>query len=377
MTNEMSIIDIKNPIEVFSKENGLDPIIDKIESDAKSIDRDISTHQGRDNIRAIAFKIAKSKTAIDKMGKDLTEEQRIQINAVNKERSRAWDRMERLQDEIRKPLTDWEDAEKDRVQEHNNALSDMAALSPHDLLNPSSEDIQSRIDALGNMPIRNWQEFEVRAVNTRKEIADHLIKVLHAAQKRESDAAEIARLRAAEDARQQKERDDKIAADVAAKAKKEAEEKAAADAAAASKKADEEKADLIRKAEAEKAESDKAAIEAKAALDKAAADKIAADKKAADDAAAAEEKRLRDIKGAEERSAKAERDRLQNIANAEAAEKARRESDTAHKAAINNEALSAMRSIFDEFYGEDSTHVIKALLKAIANGKITHVSIKY
>ncbi len=76
MSNDITIITIQNPLQVFSTPNGLDSIIDKIEAEAKSIDRDISTEAGRDNIRSLAFKLAKSKTFLDKMGKELTEEQR-------------------------------------------------------------------------------------------------------------------------------------------------------------------------------------------------------------------------------------------------------------------------------------------------------------
>ena len=66
--SELIVLESLNPIEVFTN-NGLDKIIDKIEADIKSIVTDATTKKGRDEIASLAYKVARSKTTLDDMGK--------------------------------------------------------------------------------------------------------------------------------------------------------------------------------------------------------------------------------------------------------------------------------------------------------------------
>ena len=43
--------------------------------------------------------------------------------------TQAWDRLEALQKEVRQPLTDWENREKNRIAEHEAAIAEMASTS--------------------------------------------------------------------------------------------------------------------------------------------------------------------------------------------------------------------------------------------------------
>jgi DNA repair exonuclease SbcCD ATPase subunit len=341
MSTELVKIDELNAIEVFTK-NGLDPILEKIEKDARSIDRDISTPAGRDNIRTIAHRIAKSKTAIDKLGKNLGEDLRTQLNSINSERKRGVDRLQALQDEIRAPLTEFEEREKKRVETHEKALAEIESLSD---LNEalSTDQIQKKIDILPDLMKRDWQEFSDRAEAARGLCHERLTAYHTAAKKREDEAAELARLRAEKEAQERKAREEKIAAEAAEKARLEAEEKAAAAI----------KAEQDRLAAAEKKAADDAAAAAKAlkdAQEKAERDKQAALKKQADDAAAA--------KRAEEEAA------------------AKRAADQEHKKKINNEALNCIKAVIDEAAAQEGD-LAQMIVVAIAKGLITHVSIKY
>ncbi len=378
MSTEVALIEIKNPLQIFSTPKGLDAIIDKIEVEAKSIDRDISTEAGRDNIRSLAFKLAKTKTFLDKTGKDLTEDARLQIAAVNAERSRVWDRMEKLQAEIRQPLTDWEQAEKKRVDAHEAGI---LTIQQHIIFAapPSPDDIERSIASLIDFgKSRNWEEFAMRAEYEHKTAHTWLISKIAEVKKNEADAIELARLRAEEDARKQKEHDDQIAAAAAAKAKsdaeaiaaqaaakasaeaKAAEDKAASEAAAAAAREEKERQEKIAAQQrAEKAESD-----AKAAADKAALDAVLA-------AALAETEK----KKAAEAAAQAERDKAAALKAAEEKAAAARAADTAHKAKINNEALAALADVISEC--DEGDDKLKTIIIAIAKGVIPHVSIKY
>src|SRR5947209_7999861 len=105
--NELIALETLTPLQVFS-DNGLDPIIERIEKEARSILLDISTEKGRKEIASLAYKVAQSKNTLDKMGKDLVSGWKEQAKKVDAERAKAWDRLEALQKEIRLPLTEWE-----------------------------------------------------------------------------------------------------------------------------------------------------------------------------------------------------------------------------------------------------------------------------
>lgn len=348
MSTELALIEIKNPLELFSKPNGLDAIIDKIEAEAKAIDRDISTDAGRANIRSVAFKIAKSKTHLDKIGKELTEKQRLEVAAVNTERKRAWERMEAIQEEVRKPLTEWEDAEKNRVAGHEAALTEIAALGEWGGITPSSAQIRDRLElAWPEHETRDWQEFNMRASLARVTVKDSLDKLLAVAVKREDEAAELERLRAAEIARVQAERESQIAA----KAKADAESKAVAEAEALAAKVKQESEAAAQRLLAAKEEARAAELRRIAAESKAEADKIAA----------------------VEAAALADRQRLEAIAEAERKATEAREADKKHKAKINNEVLAALM----EQGFQISEAQAKSIVIAVASGKIPHIKINY
>ena len=101
---------------------GIDAILARVETDARAVHADATTSKGRDVIRAIAFKVARSKTALDDAGKKLNEDARTQINAVDAERRKVRDRLDALRDEVRAPLTKWEADEADRVQRLKDRL---------------------------------------------------------------------------------------------------------------------------------------------------------------------------------------------------------------------------------------------------------------
>lgn len=362
MSTELTLIEIHNPLQLFSMPNGLDAVIDKIEAEVKSIDRDISTEKGRDNIRSLSYKLAKSKTQLDKIGKELTEEQRLQINAVNAERKRAWERMEILQEEVRAPLTAWEEKEKSRVSAHEEAVKNLILCREPVLQCKDevlSELIKARLDSLPELMNRDWQEFSDRAIQevaiTRKDLEGR-----HAAAvKAEVDAAEISRLRAEEEERKRREHDERVAA----AATKEAEEKAEREA-----QAERERVERERKEEAAKAQR---------AMDDAAAETAAANERTRKAQEKAEADRLqaeRDKKAAEEKATEKERQRVADEKAREEKAQAERERNQAHKKKINNEALAAIELVLG------ATHEGSAameIVKAIAIGKVPHVSIKY
>lgn len=390
--NALALIEEKNLAQYFAPK-GLDPVIEAIRTEVMGVVGDISTEKGRDEIRSRAFKVAKSKTAMDEMGKKLTEDQKKQIKAVDVERARAWDALEAIQKEVRQPLSDWENADKERIAGHEAAL---AAIPEHPGYgqHETAEEIRKRLNHLENLPPRKWEEFDARAAKITVDEISRTKTLLAAAQKREAEQAELARLRQEEADRKQREHEERLKTEAAATAKAEAEEKARkeAEAQAARVKAEQDAAaaEATRlKAEADKAEQDliriqrekdqaivrakKAEEDAAAAIVKAEVDKKAAAEKATRERVAAAEQAKRD----EEAAVHRERERVEAEKKAEAEAAAKREADKKHMAKINNEALNAIIEHCNSEEVDVKPEVAKALIAAIAKGLIPHVKISY
>lgn len=355
-STDLVIVEKLTPAAVFAP-GGVDDILAKIAREVRSTHTDISTKAGREAVASLAYKVARSKTALDKMGKDLGETHYKSWKAITTERARIESELDALRDEVRKPLTDWENAEKDRIAGHEAELATMEGNLTFGTSEPTSADIRERLDASEQPSTRDWEEFAKRAAEIRDRVRAGLAAMLAVAEKREADAAELARHRAEQIAREQKERDDRIAAEAAERARAEAEAKAKREAEEAAAKAETERQRVEQERAAAVARAEKAEADRKAAAAK-------AEKDAREAAEAAERNRLASIE--------AERKRVADEAARVAAETAKREADKKHKSKINNEVLAGLiaRSGVDEEIG-------KAIVAAIARGEVPHTKIAY
>ena len=71
---DLVVIEKNNAMAVFTNNDQLDPLIEAIEKEARSLVPDVTTKKGRDAIASMAHKVARSKTYIDNAGKDLVAE---------------------------------------------------------------------------------------------------------------------------------------------------------------------------------------------------------------------------------------------------------------------------------------------------------------
>src|ERR1700676_4896268 len=103
--NALVIIDTDalTPATVFAP-GGVEGILSKIETEVRAIDRDISTPDGRENVKSLAYKVARSKTALDEMGKELVSGIKTQAATIDAERRTIRDRLDALKEEVRGPL---------------------------------------------------------------------------------------------------------------------------------------------------------------------------------------------------------------------------------------------------------------------------------
>lgn len=216
---------VLTPAVVFAP-GGVASILKKITDEVRSIKTDISTAGGRAAITSLAHKVARSKTALDEMGKTLVADWKAQSAAVDAERRTIRETLDALKDEVRKPLTDWEDIETARVAAHESALATLQTMGAFDRAEPTLAEVDRRIVAFMERPQRDWQEFTSRASDASARVLK-LLTGLRLARRAGAPAPRaVTAKREAEVAREQQDRDARIAAEAVARAK------AAADAAA-------------------------------------------------------------------------------------------------------------------------------------------------
>lgn len=335
---------------LFTKGDGLDQLLTELEKAAREEAKglDVATRNGRDARKSLAYKVSQSKAELDRQGLSLTEEARRQIDAVNAGRKMVKDRMDGLRDEIKKPVLDWEAAEETRVAKHKAALEAfdtgrVDAMSAADLIRAVVAEVEQI--STGD----SWDEFQPIAAAAKEKSLSKFRADLAAAEQREAEQAELARLRA----------------EAAERARKEAEDLAAREAAEAERRAAEEAG--RRKVEAEKAE---AARREQIEREKAEAAERAvreAEERAAREKHEAEERHARELAEAKrvaEFAAQEERNRLSRIKAEEDAAKAKRAADEAHRQHILTEISEALSNIPRE-----------SIPQAMLDGRIPHVKV--
>jgi hypothetical protein len=167
---------------------GVEEIISKLETDVRAMPRDISTDDGRKEIASIAYKIARSKTALDGLGKEHVAGLKKQAGAIDAQRRVICDRLDALKDEFRRPLTDFENAEKGRTEEHEAALvaiREAAQLGA----DAGKAAIEARLQAIRDLAQRDWQEYGPRADQVLKDAETALRAALDAVIRREAEQA--------------------------------------------------------------------------------------------------------------------------------------------------------------------------------------------
>lgn len=325
MTESTELIELPSEdtaLATFTTPGGLDHYVEQVREKVSGTVYDMKIRKDREACAADAYKVTRTKTAVEKMGAALSAKYKEVPKQIDAQR-RDWNaKMDSLRDEVRKPLTEWEEAEDRRVGQHRANLANIADRAT-DVGGMDADSLRQRLAAVESVVVDEaWEEFEAEAHRVKAKALEILNTALTDRQKYEAEQAELAELRRKQAEQEQKDREAEIARQAAEKARADAEAKAQAERDAAAKR------EADAKAAADRAEQERAeAIERqKQAEARAEAEKLAAEQRAKDAAEAARQaeiKRQADAKAAEE------------------AAQRRREADIAHKASINNVALAA------------------------------------
>lgn len=290
---DLTVIEIKpEQAPVLYVAGGLDAYLEQIRQAVNEVP-DLSTKKGRDRVASLAAQVSRSKTAIEKPGREYLKRLKEAVRPAEAEIKRFVDACDELRDATRRPLTEWE-AEQERIKAEE-AMNAMHA------------------EAL-EMNIKFDQELAAKFE------ADHEMALL---MNKDFDRDREEQRRLAEQA--QREHEERIKQEAADKAKREAEErhKAELDAAArreADEKARADAAERKRKEDADRAEREKQ-------------DAIAEEKRKAQE----EADRIKREAEAKEKSRLAEEQR-------KADEQAKREADVKHRKTVGTNIVNALTS---------------------------------
>lgn len=294
-----------------------------LEREIEAFEPDLSTETSRKKIAALAYKVARTKTAIDEAGAELKAEALKKSQIIDASRREIREKLDALKEKARKPLTDWETAEQSR-QEQCAAMIERLKLAPRLLATDTSATAAELLAAVELAEIT--QPFFQDLFDTANALKDAAITSLRtsveALKKKESDAIELESLRVAQAAREKADREAAEAAELAQRRKEadEREQLRQQELAEAARLAEEKRVEIEkqkiaqaakdaeektrRESEAKaKAESDRVAAEHQAELDKERRRREEAEekqrieaKRIADEKAAADKKRAEDEK---------------------------------------------------------------------------------
>ena len=331
MSNELIVIEEKNALTVFTQDSGLNEIIKQVEMEVATFEHDLSTGAGRKRTASLANKVARTKTYLDGLGKDLVSDWKNKSKVVDANRKAMRDSLDELKVIARKPLTEWEE-EQNRIE-------------AEEAERVAAEKLREEVERDHEMALLMNAEFDRKAEEER--IAE--------------ERAEQERL--AKEAQERAEREARIA--------KEAKEKAEREAAEREEKLKREAAESAERAERERKES----IERE---EKAKRDAIAAEERRKLEAEQAEQRRIeaeakakRDAEEAADRARKAEIKRQQEEQERKRKEQEAREANKRHIGSIRKSAKESLMSL-----GLDEEKA-KEIVMAIHNGQIANVKINY
>ncbi len=318
---DLVFIEKKNAMAVFTNNDQLDPLIEAIEKEARSLVPDVTTKKGRDAIASMAHKVARSKTYIDNAGKDLVAELKALPKQIDESRRVVRERLDALKDEVRRPLTEWE-AEQERIkaEEAMNALH-VEALAMNEEFD---RQLAARIESDHEMALLMNDAFDREQAEKKAEAERQRVA-------REEEIKRLAEEKAKREAAEQAQRE----IDAAAAREREA--------ILAKERAEREQREAAERAEREK----QAAVEAERRKAQEEADRIRREAEQREQARLAEEKRKAD-------------------------EQARREADVKHRKAVGTEIVKAL--LANTSLTRDQAIEV---LTAVKDGRIPHTGISY
>ena len=159
-----------DPTKIFTEKN-VDNVLHAIKQEVSKFVPDISTNVGRKDIASMANKIARSKTYLDNLGKDLVSDWKKKSKLVDMERKRIREELDQLKIDIRHPLTEWENKQKEKEAAVVELMNKAKSFRQEYSIQSSSEDICLGLKHLKSLRAPAFiDEFEQQKIEIEKEI---------------------------------------------------------------------------------------------------------------------------------------------------------------------------------------------------------------
>lgn len=197
------------PIAVYDGDT-LKKIITLIEKQAKSEVPDPTTEKGRTEIKALARKVARSKTHLDALGKKIVEPLKAQAKETDAKRRMVRDRLDALKSDLLAPIEQFQAAQMKRVDDLQAKVDRIKKLSSDrdDFgIFLSVEQLREKLNLVNAIEIDDsYAEFSNQAKLAKHDTQAMIQIHIKNAEDRESQEA----ARREQDRKEQLERDEKI-----------------------------------------------------------------------------------------------------------------------------------------------------------------------
>ena len=196
-TTEALIVDTDYSVLVVEKKDlqaffldaeKLDALYGHVEKMARALVADPLTKEGASQIKSCARQIASVKKRIDDIGKDVVAELKKLPGQIDANRKNLRERLEALQDDIRRPVTE--------IENREDEIDGIKSIHMR-LANAASGDIHKELEFVRSIPLteEKWHESLEKAKAAVEGEAKALALLLDTALKREKDAEELEKLR--------------------------------------------------------------------------------------------------------------------------------------------------------------------------------------
>lgn len=266
------VIDIKpESYPTLYVTNGLDKYLDQIRQGVNEVP-DVSTAKGRARIASLAAGASRSKTAIEKPGREYLRHLKEQPKIIEAELRRFVIECDEIRDETRRPLTEWE-AEQERLKLEAEAKKKAEELAAeievaHEmalLMNDAFDrDAKAKADEIERLR-KAHEEFiaQQAAEKAKREVEEKAKRDIEAAEQRERDA-KLAQERAEQTAKDAAAKAERDANELAERVEREKQEAIAAEKIKAQQEAERVQREARQKEDAMLAEEKRVADEAAA-----------------------------------------------------------------------------------------------------------------
>ena len=140
--SELIKIEALEPEKIF-KDEGVQPLIDEVKNQVKDFEADVSTEKGRKEIASAAYKVTRSKTAVDNLGKEYVAHIKNIAKVIDQQRKYFREEMEEIKSEIRAPLDKYEK----QIEDRDKAVKFFEESGVFNF-DPQKSDIQERLTSI-------------------------------------------------------------------------------------------------------------------------------------------------------------------------------------------------------------------------------------